>query len=72
MKRLGTKNEDLVQVFEWFKAYVTGTKLDVGIEHNELVSSSDVFWEYTFDCILAILFTVSSPQMCGRRQFFYL
>ncbi|CAA7398886.1 unnamed protein product [Spirodela intermedia] len=38
MKRLGTKNEDLIQVFEWFKTYVTGTKLDVGIDHNELCS----------------------------------
>ncbi|MQM13338.1 hypothetical protein Taro_046263 [Colocasia esculenta] len=36
IKRLGMKNEGDNQVFEWFKTYVIGTKLDVGIEHHEL------------------------------------
>uniref|UniRef100_A0A1D1XG83 Serine/threonine-protein kinase 19 n=1 Tax=Anthurium amnicola TaxID=1678845 RepID=A0A1D1XG83_9ARAE len=38
VKRLGTKNEDNIQVFEWFRTHVIGTKLDVGIEHHELCS----------------------------------
>ncbi|XP_078439930.1 serine/Threonine-kinase isoform X2 [Wolffia australiana] len=37
-ERLGKKGPDQVQVLEWFKLYVLGTKLDLSIEHNELCS----------------------------------
>ncbi|XP_008810481.1 serine/threonine-protein kinase 19 homolog isoform X2 [Phoenix dactylifera] len=36
VKRLEIKNQQDLEVFEWFKKYVIETKLDVSIDHQEL------------------------------------
>ncbi|XP_073102847.1 uncharacterized protein [Elaeis guineensis] len=38
VKRLEIKNQQDIEVFEWFKKYVIETKLDVSIDHQELCS----------------------------------
>lgn len=38
VKRLGTKNQQDFQVFEWFKRHVIESKLDVSIDNQELLS----------------------------------
>jgi len=38
VKRLENKNQQDIQVFEWFKRHVIESKLDVSIDHQEMVS----------------------------------
>ncbi|KAJ6843074.1 putative serine/threonine-protein kinase 19 [Iris pallida] len=38
VKRLGTKSQQEMQVFEWFERHIIESKLDVSINHQELLS----------------------------------
>ncbi|XP_078439928.1 serine/Threonine-kinase isoform X1 [Wolffia australiana] len=64
-ERLGKKGPDQVQVLEWFKLYVLGTKLDLSIEHNELVSFSLIFQSLSELFDVSYIYNASYVNQCS-------
>ena len=59
VKRMEEKKQRNLEVFEWFKTHVIDNKQDPSIDHQELVSSMDIY--------LCCLFTVMSAYEENKK-----
>ena len=65
VRRSKGKNQDCSEVFEWFEKYVLPSKLDVSIDHLELVSFSQVL-ELSVDPLQNSILTFSLEYLITK------